>query len=316
MKLFRTEIIPQQTCPERLSWQNSFISLGSCFADKSSKLLQKSGVKVYSNPTGVLYNPQSIADLINNSLEGKVWSKNECVIHEKREVFPFIQGTQSDPIKFINDTQTELLEQINNADVLLVTFGTAWAYRLLTNNEVVANCHKLPSQLFKRQMLDLDSIYKTWNQTILKLQENKPELKIIFTVSPVRHLRDDFRDNQISKSTLHLAIEKLVKHNENCFYFPAYEIMMDDLRDYRFYSEDMAHPSDEATAYILDKFIKSSFDQASEKYFLEAQKISSMFEHKLLNPESEDSQKFILSRQKKAHGFLKKYPSSLLAINV
>lgn len=316
MKLFRTEIIPQQTCPERLSWQNTFISLGSCFADKSSKLLQKSGVKVYSNPTGVLYNPKSIADLINNSLEKKVWSKDECVTHEEREIFPFIQGIQSDPIRFINDTQAELLEQINNADVLLVTFGTAWAYRLVANDEVVANCHKLPSQLFKRQMLDLDSISQTWNQTILKLQENNSKLKIIFTVSPVRHLRDDFRENQISKSTLHLAIESLVKNHKNCFYFPAYEIMMDELRDYRFYSEDMAHPSHEATEYILDKFIKSSFDESSEKYFLEAKKISSMFEHKLLNPESEDSQKFILSRQKKTQDFLEKYPSSLLADNV
>ena len=161
-------------------------------------------------------------------------------------------------------------------------------------------------------MLKTQDISKSWSLLIDDLHKLNPQLKIIFTVSPIRHLRDNYRENQVSKSSLHLAIEQIINDNENCFYFPSYEIMMDDLRDYRFYEEDMTHPSNIATDYILQKFINCTFDSSSLAYLEEADKITKMKNHRLLNVNSTESLKFIESRKKKIEAFQAKYPSSLI----
>ncbi|MDD7984867.1 GSCFA domain-containing protein [Lentisphaera marina] len=316
MKLFRTEIIPKQIFSEKINWQNSFTSLGSCFADKVAQELKSKGIKICSNPTGVLYNPQSIADLIQNSLDLKEWTKSDCIDKQGVNILPYIQGEHPKPIDFIHQCQGDLHSHLETDQVLIITFGTAWAYHLRENDQVVANCHKLPKELFERRILSVNDISCSWSNLINQLSEANPKLQILFTVSPVRHLRDDFRENQISKSTLHLAIDEIIKTKENCFYFPSYEIMMDELRDYRFYSTDMTHPSDEATELIMDKFISSAFDDNSHKYFIEATKIKKLCSHKIHNPQSHENQKFIKIRNEKLLNFKKRYPSSSLTVDV
>ncbi|WDE97004.1 GSCFA domain-containing protein [Lentisphaera profundi] len=312
MKLFRTEISPDALFPDKINWQNQFISLGSCFADKVAQYFDKKGLNILSNPSGVLYNPQSIADLLQNSLKNKQWNPPDLLIHKDQSFLPFIQGSPENPLEFIQKVQDQTRGKLQSSSVLFITFGSAVVYQLKSNDHVVANCHKLPKELFHRKMLDTDEIIHSWSQLVKNLQNLNPQLKIVFTVSPIRHLRDNYRENQVSKSTLHLAIEKIIKQHENCFYFPSYEIMMDDLRDYRFYEEDMTHPNKVATEYILQKFIESAFDPASLKYFLEAEKITKMIKHRLLDQDSLESLKFIESRQKKIEAFQVKYPSSLI----
>jgi hypothetical protein len=316
MKLFRTEINPGLIFPEKINWKNSFVFLGSCFADKISDKLKQQGLQVHSNPSGVLYNPQSIATLIQNSLDLKVWGEQDCIKQAKKLILPYIQGTPDNPIEFIHQCQNELHQKLKRNDLLIITFGTAWAYSLKENGQVVANCHKLPKDLFNRNLLEVDDIAHSWSQIIDKLKQINPNVKLVFTVSPVRHLRDNFRENQVSKSTLHLAIEKIIDNKKDCYYFPAYEIMMDELRDYRFYDSDMTHPSEEATEFIFYKFTQSSFDTDSLQYFTEASKILKLCSHRLLNPDSIESQKFIKIRKEKLNEFKHKYPLSQLSLDV
>ncbi|MDE7153501.1 MAG: GSCFA domain-containing protein [Muribaculaceae bacterium] len=251
---FRTEIEPQRCNP--ISHDSRLLMLGSCFTTNIGEQLAIDGFNVTVNPTGVLYNPASIANMLYRASERRHYSHDD--------LFSDIDGTfhlldfpnsfrNSDPEELLatgNLRLTELTEVLEGADTLIVTFGTAYVFDLISDGHTVGNCHKLPAQLFQRHRLTCDEIADRWRQLIA-------DHRVIFTVSPIRHTADGLHGNTLSKATLQLAVEQLVEQGAE--YFPAYEIMMDDLRDYRFYAADMKHPSETAVEYIYEIFKQRYF---------------------------------------------------------
>jgi hypothetical protein len=232
---------------------------GSCFAEHIGSKLQQNKFDIVLNPFGIVFHPFPLAASIERMIQAKEYTTDELLHHHHLWTSFDHHGSFSHPdiaisLKQINEALRQGHDQLKKSTWILVTFGTAWAYRLKSNGKIVANCHKYPASEFERIKTDADEIYRTWASSMQQLQVFNPDARIIFTVSPVRHLRDGAHENQLSKATLLLSIEKLNRDFPHTGYFPAYEIMMDDLRDYRFYGEDMIHPNNTAIDYIWEYF--------------------------------------------------------------
>lgn len=295
MKL-RTEIFIAPS-DLRLSFSDKIFMSGSCFVENMSIKLQSAGLDVDVNPFGVVYNPVSIAHGIHGLLNGKNYTvsdlfENKKMFHSFSHHSRFSDVSEEACLKRINDRLAYSSDYLNQASVFVATFGTAYVYRLKDSGEVVSNCHKLPDKIFTRNRLTVAEIVQEWNELILPLRKQNPQLKFLFTVSPIRHWKDGAHDNQISKSTLLLAIEELIRQHDGCYYFPSYEIMMDDLRDYRFYADDMLHPSSVAAEYIWDKFSQAFFDKETLKLMQEWESIQQALNHRPFNPDSEEYEQF------------------------
>lgn len=269
------------------TWQiqhtDKVMLLGSCFADEVGQQFVRGGFDALVNPFGTLYNPASIAAILLRCI-----SQNEC-----KEVFEDKDGTWHSWMhhsRFSAPSKEELQARITTAtqtaseflltaDVLIITFGTSIIYRLTENGMLVANCHKQPDSLFTRQTLTSYDITDQWQMLIQLLQSVNPKLRIIFTVSPIRHKRDGFHINNISKGILLQAIEDL-SPTGLASYFPSYEIMLDELRDYRFYAEDMIHPSQLAVQYIWERFQDTYFSSFTRDAILKANKEFARSQHR------------------------------------
>ncbi len=257
---FRTEL--KITPFERaISYQDRLLAIGSCFADEVGQRLSADKFRATCNPLGTLFNPLSILGLMERAEADRRFTEEEVQQHPSGGAFLF--GL---PTRFTASEGGELLLRANEAlrqtracfkeaDHLLVTFGTAYIYRLAATGEVVANCHKQPHDLFRRERLTVNQIVEPWAEFI----KQHPDKQFILTVSPIRHLGDGLEGNAISKSILRLAAEQLVEQLPNVHYFPAYELLLDDLRDYRFYADDLCHPSRQAVEYIYEKFAEAAF---------------------------------------------------------
>lgn len=286
---------------------------GSCFIENMGKLLIDSKFNINLNPFGILYNPQSISQSIRFQLTGKRFTEED--IYEHKEAFhsPWHHGAFSDTDKErclnkINSSLDKAGNDLKNADILIITFGTSYVFRSKETDLVVGNCHKLPANHFDRYRLDVDSITDDWNKLIKELKEVNPSLHILFTVSPIRHLKDGAHDNQLSKSTLLLAIDKLIQANLDTSYFPSYEIVLDELRDYRFYNEDMTHPSATAINYIWERFSDTYFNKETLSIMNEWEKILLATRHKPSNARSDEYKDFLRQTLLKLEAFNKKYP--------
>ena len=297
----------------RLSYKDSALFIGSCFADEMGRRCTERYFDARVNPFGVLFNPCSISDCLG-LLEGYGINAEQCsfipedVIETSGGFCSFHHhGSMARP------TAQEFLDNANRvlADAsdfyyregwVVVTLGTAFIYTDKESGNVVANCHKLPADRFERTMIDSDQVYDALSQYVAA----RPNRQWIFTVSPVRHLADGLHANTLSKATLHLGIEKLINRYPNAHYFPAYEILMDELRDYRFYADDMMHPSAQAADYIFERFMDFVLDEKDRPLLAEAEKIRSMMQHRLLNHETEQSRDFEARRQASLASFLEK----------
>ena len=313
-KSFRTIVEPLNH-RGLIDYHHGVLMLGSCFSDNIGLRLQKAFFDVEINPFGTLYNPASIACGIDDILQ--------CRKFEKQDLFQ-INGDNrwhsfSHHSSFSNIDSVVMLNKINEkielanellkrASTLIITFGTAWVYSHIELDRVVSNCHKLPSSTFIRRMMSIDEIVELWLEKIDQLRVLNPKLKIVFTVSPIRHLRDGAHENQLSKSVLHLAIERLRNTREDVIYFPAYEIMNDDLRDYRFYAADMSHPTDVAVDYIYEIFSKSFLDEETIKISQECEKLSRRLSHRVMSDDSEAVARFELATAELKKTMLCKYP--------
>ena len=261
---FRTIIDINKSFP--ISHSDKIMLLGSCFSDNIGQCLACRGFDVCINPFGTLYNPasilQALSDLIDKEKfdEGEVFEYNG-LWHSFRHHSKFSKQTKEEALNIINHKFAKAKEFLEETKVLIITFGTAFVYSNIETSEIVANCHKLPAKNFERYRLDVDQIVKEWGVFLSGFEEKFPGLKIIFTVSPIRHLADGAHGNQISKSTLLVAVDKLLECLSFTSYFPSYEIMMDELRDYRFYAADMKHPSDVAVQYIFERFSDTYFSK-------------------------------------------------------
>lgn len=280
-----------------ISYASRCIFVGSCFAENIGNKLAATKIHTSVNPTGILYNPLSICKSIKNALSGKKYSDEDVFLlggmwnsfdfHSR-----FSNLDKASCIASINAATEVFANEIRNADVMFVTFGTAFVYELADTREVVCNCHKLPENRFVRRLLKPQEIVESWSECVNYLQEANPKLRIVFTVSPIRHWRDGAHQNQVSKSTLHLAIDALNARFGNTFYFSAYEIMMDELRDYRFYAADMVHPSETAVQYIWERFGEAFFSEKTKVNIARIGKVIAAANHRPTNPQSDEYKKF------------------------
>ncbi len=273
---FRPEYISKRTSLT-LDPSRPIVLVGSCFAANIAAKMRECMWQTF-NGIGTLYNPISIARVLEllifdqhpiESLDASLFEA-EGRIHSWLFDSHFSSSSKQGCLEGIFQTRDELLKHLEDCQALIVTFGTAWCYALkdahrpspeFDGEYIVANCHKMPAAMFSRRRVSVAEISKLWMSLCQRLKQKYPELKIIFTVSPVRHLKDGFEGNTLSKATLHLALEEICMHAEDCLYFPAYEIVCDDLRDYRFYASDLVHPSEAAVEYIWENFCKTFVDE-------------------------------------------------------
>ena len=313
-KLFRTIVEPLKF-HKLINHQRGIVMMGSCFSDNIGNRLQSACFNVEVNPFGTLYNPASIANGLKDIMHQRVFVQDDLFQfvgdnrwHSFSHHSSYSSVDSKIMLKNINEQISQSHRMLQQASTLIVTFGTAWVYQLIETQQVVANCHKLPSNKFNRRLMSVNEIVEQWNGIIEQLRAQNEEIKIIFTVSPIRHLRDGAHENQVSKSTLHLAIDTLVKSNEDVIYFPAYEIMNDDLRDYRFYTSDMTHPSDEAVDYIYEIFVQSFFDEETMKLASACERLTRRLLHRHMGDDQEAIIRFEQSTQELKTQMLQQYP--------
>ncbi|MGD0711151.1 MAG: GSCFA domain-containing protein [Bacteroidales bacterium] len=312
MSDFRTTFtIPE--FPFKLNYHSKSIFIGSCFTENIGNYMKELKFQLVQNPTGILYNPISINECLEYMMDGKKFSEGD--LRQYNDVWfsfhhhgRFSDTDKNKCLKNINAEISAASEFLTHADFLFITFGSAYIYKLNETNEVVANCHKLPSNTFTKSLLDIQTIKEAYLKTIGKLNKLNPKLKIIFTLSPVRHWNDGAEENQLSKSVLSVAIHEIIKNNTCCYYFPAYELMMDDLRDYRFYAEDMLHPNKSAIDYIWNKFSDSLIENDSKDIMKEIQKLIIAKSHRPFHTETPSYKKFKVTMQKQTMELKKKFP--------
>ena len=298
---------------ERLNISNSFIFFGSCFADEIGGLFKSNKFDVVLNPFGVLYNPLSIADALNRLIEKSSYSERDLVkignlYHSFAHHSTFSHTDKDYMLENINNNLMESASKLENADYMFITFGTSWVYELKENGKVVSNCHKLPTNYFIRRRASIEEITKCFFNVISKLLSINPNIKIVFTVSPIRHLRDGAHENSLSKGTLLLACEELQNmFKENISYLPTYEIMLDELRDYRFFADDMAHPSKKAVEYIWTRIQEEMIDEKSNLIIKEWSKIKQGLNHRLMSADKEAYILFLNNLLNTATSFASKF---------
>jgi len=259
--------------------------------------MQRGKLSVMVNPAGTVYNPVSVVNTLDGITEGKIFTRSDLHFHDGMWLSfnHYSDFSSEDPdiaLDKINSKRVEASAFLKQAGYLFITFGTARVFRWKQNGLIVSNCHKIPSDRFNHELLSVHEIEDIWIRQLDKLSMLYPNLKIIFTISPVRHLKDGAHGNQVSKSVLFLAVERLLGHSSGPLYFPAYEILMDDLRDYRFYDDDMVHPSGTALNYIWDLFSESFIDSDALKIWKEVEKITKACSHRFLTDSKTKKQAF------------------------
>ena len=273
--------------------------LGSCFAANMGARFTEAKFSCDVNPYGVLYNPLSISAALREIVFGKVYGKEDLFFFRDCWHSPMHHGDFSSPLadetlKRINGRIAGAHEQIFRSACLLLTFGTSWVYEQKNTGRIVGNCHKLPEKEFTRRRLTVDEIVSDYVSLLSGLLARNSGLKVIFTVSPIRHVREGMHANQLSKATLLLAVNQLqATFPEHVFYFPAYELLLDELRDYRFYAEDMVHPSETAIRYVWERFTRSCISADALRIMEESENIRKMLSHKPFYPASEEYKRFL-----------------------
>ena len=299
---FRTEINPHKS-DLQIEHKDSVMTFGSCFAENISEYFQFYRFDIMKNPFGVLYNPISVLNAIKSLEETKVFSETDLVFHQDEwhsfyHHSDFSNHKKEECLNSINETVKTASEFFRKAKVIIITFGTAFVFKHLEREIIVSNCHKIPSNQFERKRLSVDETISNINLIVESISKINSKANIIFTVSPVRHWRDGAVENQLSKATLLLAVNNVVSTNSNCFYFPSYEIVMDDLRDYRYYESDLLHPNKLATDYIWEKFSNTHFSEKCLSAMNEIKVIAEARMHRPRNIVSEAHQKFLKKQLK------------------
>jgi hypothetical protein len=313
MKPFRTIIEPEPSLI-RIDHKSKIQFHGSCFTENIGKKMEDLLFPVRVNPFGVVYNPLSVMNGLGILLDGEEFGDDELEFHNELCFSWDHHGSFSDPVKDnclkkINKEIKLSAKHLKQTGILLVTFGTAWIYRLKKTGQIVANCHKVPANEFDRIMLTTEDIVASWSPFIAELLKKQKELKIIFTVSPVRHWKEGAHGNQLSKSVLLLAIDELCRnYPQNTGYFPAYELLLDDLRDYRFYNEDMLHPNPQAVDYIWNAFENTYFDRETREINRSLEKLNAALNHRPYNTNTIAWKKFKADLKNQAISLKEKYP--------
>lgn len=293
---FRT-LLNKYESQEIIDYQSKILLIGSCFAQHLHQYLALRKYDTYLNPCGITFNPISIANSIYYTLGLTAFNPND-IREQNGRFFHFdFHGKFSDISKSnIENKITDhlaLAKAYANSDVLVISLGTSFVYELVELSEVVNNCHKVEQSKFKKVLLSTDAIVEVLSQAISNLRDKNSDIKVIFTVSPVRHIKDGLVENNRSKARLIQACELLEAHLENIQYFPSYEILLDDLRDYRFYRDDMIHPNESAVSYIMKQFEKNYMNGEEAGLRSKILNIQKRIAHKPFLPESAEHQNFL-----------------------
>ena len=294
-------------------WQidhsTKIFSVGSCFADNVATRLAGGGFRVEANPFGVMFNPASVADTIERVAGGKHFSESDFCSDGSRYFCYSLHGSFSssslpDAISKANRALDEGHDSLLAADIVIITLGTAWIYE--REGRAVANCHKQPASQFTRRKMGVEEIAERISLLMDGVLRDK---RIVFTVSPIRHLKDGLAENSLSKATLRVAIELLCeRYPDRCHYFPAYELLVDDLRDYRFYTEDMLHPSSQAVDYVWRKFAAATMDDYTLEGVEAAERYGRMVAHRIVDPNSPATAQFLENRYREREKLLLRWP--------
>jgi hypothetical protein len=293
---FRTEV--EINPPSiKIEHTNSILAIGSCFAENIGNFFSRYKFTSLINPFGVLYNAASILNSIKLSIDNNSFVKDD-LIYDQEEWHSFYHHSDfshhnyQEVLNKINQVTESVNSFIKNVDWILVSLGTSFVYKHHEKNIIVSNCHKLPSKNFEKSFLAVDENENYIHSLISLIRNQNPNSKFIFTVSPIRHWKDGPHENQLSKSSLHLAVNNIIAKHENVFYFPSYEIVMDELRDYRFYTKDLLHPSEEAIEYIWELFSNKYFSDECAKTMKELERILSAAKHRIRNVNSTSTKNF------------------------
>lgn len=291
------------------------MSLGSCFAVNMAEKFDYYKFQNSCNPFGILFHTLAIEKLIHFAVSQKQFSEED--IFFQNEQWHCYDGhsdlSNANKVELIDNLNAliaSLFIQLSNSSHIIITYGTSWVYRNKASNLIVANCHKVPQKEFIKEILAVETIANSIKNTVENIQKMNPDCKIIFTVSPVRHLKDGFVENQLSKAHLIAALHQVLQTercNLNTEYFSSYEIMMDELRDYRYYAEDMIHPSPVAIDYIWERFAETNISTESVSIMNEVAAIQKGLAHRSFNPESESHKKFIGNLNKKIKSIQKRH---------
>jgi hypothetical protein len=312
---FRTQI-PISKTNNPIDYNSKVISLGSCFAENMAEKFDYFKFQNSTNPFGIIFNPVSIEKIIQRIVKEEFYTEKDVFFYNERwhsyEVHSDLSNAdRQELLETLNKAISETYKHLKEATHIIITYGTSWIYRNIESDEIVANCHKVPQKQFSKELLSVEVIQKSIQNTIDLIQVLNPSINFIFTVSPVRHIKDGFAENQLSKSHLFAAVHEVLKtHNSQLIthnYFPSYEIMMDELRDYRFYAEDMLHPNQVAIDYIWHKFSENYISEDSISTMQEVSEIQKSLRHRSFNPDSEQHQKFLAKLQQKISAIQEKW---------
>tara|TARA_B110000305_G_scaffold242116_1_gene320074 strand:- start:18170 stop:19108 length:939 start_codon:yes stop_codon:yes gene_type:complete len=293
-----------------IKYDDSVVLLGSCFSDSMTSHFQHSGFNALSNPFGTLFHPIAIANTIKASLT----NSTEVNVLERDGIFfswdsgSKIHAYSKEDLKLkVIAARTELKNHLEKANLLVITFGTSLGYRNSELNQIVGNCHKQPSELFEKELSSFDEMSKAWTEVVKEIRAVNYLIEIVYTVSPVRHKKEGLVENNRSKARLIELSHSIIGHNAS--YFPSYEILIDELRDYRFYTKDFLHPSGEAVEYIWEKFKNYLFNDETQELIAEIEKVKSLINHKSLHPNSAADQIRIQKAKEQQLLLSSKYPS-------
>ncbi|WP_026776570.1 GSCFA domain-containing protein [Polaribacter sp. Hel_I_88] len=312
MKL-QTQIPLKKQEHNQIDYNSKLFLVGSCFSENIGNKLNYFKFRATQNPFGILFNPKAIETFITNAINEKVYLESDLIFQNERwHCFDAHSSLSS-------SNKNEILENLNaavlstnkkllEASHIIITLGTAWVYRFIETDEFVANCHKIPQKKFLKELLTVDEITESLEAIIALLKSIYNKANIIFTVSPVRHLKDGFIENTQSKAHLIAGIHKIINARKNIHYFPSYELMMDEMRDYRFYAEDMIHPNATAINYIWGKFADAWFSPETASILKEVDTIQKGILHKPFNQNSEGHQQFLKNLSSKKEKIQQQFP--------
>jgi hypothetical protein len=282
---FRTEV-DIKASEKKINVEDKIFSIGSCFASEMSDLFQQGQLQSVNNPFGTIFNPFSISNAVQRLHDAEFYEEEELITFN--DEFISLDHHTSFDTRYIHQTLNKInarLEEGNSflqdSNWVIITYGSSFIYEFIPKQKLVANCHKIPQKFFEKKILSHQELTDSIYNTVLNLRDIcKDDVQILFTVSPVRHTKDGMVENQLSKSKLITAIHEVISGLENCQYLPIYEILMDDLRDYRFYKDDLIHPNSQAVNYIFEKFGEAYFSDETKDFIKESFKINKALEHK------------------------------------
>ena len=297
----------------QIDHRSKILLIGSCFSEHISGQLKFSGFDVFENPHGILFQPLAIERAVSDCLIQTRYKKEDLVFNG--EVWTSLNHhgrfNHSDPEVVLDSIHSNIRKGhsfLNSATHLVLTLGTSWVYKHRDRNAYVANCHKNPQEEFEKTLLSPEEILTSLERIVSQVREVNPSIAVLLTVSPVRHIKDGIVENTRSKARLHEAVHQLVARQEDTSYFPAYEIMMDDLRDYRFYKSDLIHPTETAVEYIWNKFARTWIKPSAFPLMKEVQSIHRALEHRPIQVESKEHQTFREKTEKQIQELEEKHP--------